>query len=113
VTRFVERCRTRLRDGRITVVAQGDRGAWAPLGVEVVDPTDAVAWCTARRFHYAAVVVASSDLVDGRLLDATQPQAQVAVGVPPADVLDGEEAFDRWLGSLDLVPRLVSMGAPE
>jgi GT2 family glycosyltransferase len=113
VTRFVERCRTRLRDGRITVVAQGDRDTWAPLGVEIVDPADAAAWCTARRFHYAAVVVASSDLVDGKLLDATQPQAQVAVGVPPADVLDGEDAFDRWLGSLDLVPRLVSMGAPE
>jgi hypothetical protein len=113
VTRFVERCRTRLRDGRITVVAHGDRDAWAPLGVEVVDPTDAAAWCTTRRFHYAAVVVARPDLADRALLDATQPQAQVAVGVPPADVLDHEDAFDRWLGSLDLVPRLVSMGAPE
>jgi GT2 family glycosyltransferase len=111
--RFVERCRTRLRDGRVTVVAHGDGGAWAPLGVEVVAPADAYALLTARRFHYAVVVLASSRDFDAALLDDTQPQAQVVAGVPPDDVLGVEAQFDRWLGSLDLVPRVVSMGAPE
>jgi GT2 family glycosyltransferase len=116
VARFVERCRTRLRDGRVAVIATGDRDAWAPAGVEVVAPADATAWCTSRRFHYAAVVIASSNLYDAAMqacLASTQPQAQVAVGVPAAAVVDDQDAFDRWLVSIDLVPRLVSMGAPE
>jgi GT2 family glycosyltransferase len=112
-TRFVERCRTRLRDGRVTVVTLGDRAAWAPLGVEVVAPGGARAMLTARRFHYAAVAVAGSSPHVAALIQETQPQAQVVVGLPADDALGVEGTFDRWLGSLDLVPRLVSMGAPE
>jgi GT2 family glycosyltransferase len=108
VAQFVDACRARLRDGRITVVADCDtRDEWLTRGVEVFEATGLDALLTARRFHYAAVVAFDDrrEAVE-RIVHDTQPQAYVT-GPPAGASIDRSDEFDRWLGSLDLVPRLV------
>jgi hypothetical protein len=118
VVRFIDACTRRLRDGRVTVAASGwtnaaDRDAWLERGVEVVAMADVAALLGARRFHYAAVVTAPPVALDvTAVVHDTQPQARVA-DAPHATVVDDPRAFDGWLGSLDLVTRLVSLGAPQ
>jgi GT2 family glycosyltransferase len=111
--RFVEACRARLRDGRVTVVVEDDEGDgdtsdWLARGVEVVAARELDALLTARRFHYAAVVAfpAVNNELE-RIVRDTQPQARLT-GPPAHATVDRGDEFDRWLGSLDLVPRLVS-----
>jgi hypothetical protein len=113
VARFVARCDARLRDGRVTVIAATSaRDAWLARGVEVVPSTDTNALLTARRFHYAAVVVFTPVAADvDTVVRDTQPQARVTA--PPVDELQPRDEFDRWLASLDLVPRLASQGVPQ
>jgi hypothetical protein len=90
-----------------------DREVWMHRGVEVVGLRDAGQLLDARRFHFAAVIqVPPAPANFGELVRETQPQARLA-DAPSERVLADRDAFDRWLGSLDLVPRLVSLGAPS
>jgi GT2 family glycosyltransferase len=108
---LVGQCHAHLRDGRVTVAgrdAAATRDAWLERGVEVIETADVLPFLAARRFHYAAVFTvtpASADIHD--IVRATQPQARVAEAPPRAALGDGD-AFEGWLGSLDLIPRLVS-----
>ena len=116
--RFIDSCGRRLRDGRVTVVAGGwtnaaDYDGWLQRGVEVVALPDLPALLRARRFHYAAIVTVPPVATDvAATARGAQPQARL-VEVPESSVVNDPASFDAWLGSIDLVPRLVSLGAPR
>jgi hypothetical protein len=103
-------CREHLSAGRVTVaaaIAGADRqAAWRTRGVETVALDDIDALLVARRFHFAAIVVAPA--LRARLttvLNATQPQAVVA-DLPGDEPTMDPDALEAWIGSLDLVPTL-------
>jgi O-antigen biosynthesis protein len=109
----LDACREQLAAGRVTVaatLADTDRqAAWRTRGVETVALDDIDAILLARRFHFAAIVVAPA--LRARLttaLDDTQPQAVVA-DLPGDEPTMDQNALEAWIGSLDLVPTLRSL----
>ena len=108
----IDACREQIAAGRVTVAAgviePDRREAWLTRGVEVVAVDAIEAFLLARRFHFAAIVVATemrSHLAT--VLRDTQPQAVLADLAREEPTMD-PDALDAWIGSLDLVPKLQS-----
>jgi hypothetical protein len=107
LTARLDACREQLTAGRVTVAAAAAepdrRAAWLARGVEVVHADEIEALLLARRFHFAAIVVAPG--MRSRLVTVvhdTQPQA-VFADLPGDETTMDPDALGAWIGSLDLV----------